>query len=416
MPQALDVFLHRQRVGILTQNNQGDIVFEYGGNYLGNPAARPLSQSLPLTQKRFNRKECRPFFAGVLPEESVREIIARNLGISARNDFALLEQIGGECAGAVTFLTKGTSLSDREDSYRQLSDAELAAILRSLPRRPLLAGEAGIRLSLAGAQDKIAVKVEGGTISLPLNGSPSTHILKPQIERFEGVVFNEGLCMKLSAAVGIPTAGIRTGRVKGIHYILVERYDRTHIPATSGGQPKLRREHQEDFCQALGMVSEHKYQGEGGPSLKQCFELVRNISSVPLVDLQSLLKAVLFNLLIGNNDAHGKNFSLIYRADGQTRLAPLYDLVSTAAYPELSARMAMKIGGEYDSEKVGPRQIEKLADEAALSVPMVRDQVTELADAVLAALPAATPENPFAAGVAVQIRNRSQRIIRRFRK
>jgi serine/threonine-protein kinase HipA len=271
-------------------------------------------------------------------------------------------------------------------------------------------------LSLAGAQDKIAVKVEGGTISLPLNGSPSTHILKPQIERFEGVVFNEGLCMKLSAAVGIPTAGIRTGRVKGIHYILVERYDRTHIPATSGGQPKLRREHQEDFCQALGMVSEHKYQGEGGPSLKQCFELVRNISSVPLVDLQSLLKAVLFNLLIGNNDAHGKNFSLIYRADGQTRLAPLYDLVSTAAYPELSARMAMKIGGEYDSEKVGPRQIEKLADEAALSVPMVRDQVTELADAVLAALPAATPENPFAAGVAVQIRNRSQRIIRRFRK
>jgi serine/threonine-protein kinase HipA len=416
MPQALDVFLHRQRVGILTQNNQGDIVFEYGGNYLGNPAARPLSQSLPLTQKRFNRKECRPFFAGVLPEESVREIIARNLGISARNDFALLEQIGGECAGAVTFLTKGTSLSDREDSYRQLSDAELAAILRSLPRRPLLAGEAGIRLSLAGAQDKIAVKVEGGTISLPLNGSPSTHILKPQIERFEGVVFNEGLCMKLSAAVGIPTAGIRTGRVKGIHYILVERYDRTHIPATSGGQPKLRREHHEDFCQALGMVSEHKYQGEGGPSLKQCFELVRNISSVPLVDLQSLLKAVLFNLLIGNNDAHGKNFSLIYRADGQTRLAPLYDLVSTAAYPELSARMAMKIGGEYDSEKVGPRQIEKLADEAALSVPMVRDQVTELADAVLAALPAATPENPFAAGVAVQIRNRSQRIIRRFRK
>jgi serine/threonine-protein kinase HipA len=416
MPQALDVFLHRQRVGILTQNNQGDIVFEYGGNYLGNPAARPLSQSLPLTQKRFNRKECRPFFAGVLPEESVREIIARNLGISARNDFALLEQIGGECAGAVTFLTKGTSLSDREDSYRQLSDAELAAILRSLPRRPLLAGEAGIRLSLAGAQDKIAVKVEGGTISLPLNGSPSTHILKPQIERFEGVVFNEGLCMKLSAAVGIPTAGIRTGRVKGIHYILVERYDRTHIPATSGGQPKLRREHQEDFCQALGMVSEHKYQGEGGPSLKQCFELVRNISSVPLVDLQSLLKAVLFNLLIGNNDAHGKNFSLIYRADGQTRLAPLYDLVSTAAYPELSARMAMKIGGEYDSEKVGPRQIEKLADEAALSVPMVRDQVTELADAVLAALPAATPENPFAAGVAVQIRNRCQRIIRRFRK
>ena len=120
--------------------------------------------------------------------------------------------------------------------------------------------------------------------------------------------------------------------VEGIHYILVERYDRAHVPATSGGQPQLQREHQEDFCQALGIVSEHKYQSEGGPSLKQCFELVRNSSSVPLVDLQSLLDAVFFNWLIGDNDAHGKNFSMIYRADGQTRLAPLYDLVSTAAY------------------------------------------------------------------------------------
>jgi serine/threonine-protein kinase HipA len=369
-----------------------------------------------LTKKRFGRKECRPFFAGVLPEESKREIIARNLGISARNDFALLEQIGGECAGAVTFLKKGTPLPDREDAYRQLSETELAAILRTLPRRPLLAGEAGIRLSLAGAQDKIAVKLEGEAISLPLNGSPSTHILKPQIERFEGVVFNEELCMKLAAAVGIPTAGVKTGAVEGLHYILVERYDRAFVPSQTGGQSRLEREHQEDFCQALGFVSEHKYQSEGGPSLKQCFDLVRNTSSVPLVDLQSLLNAVIFNLLIGNNDAHGKNFSLIYRTDGQTRLAPLYDLVSTAAYPELSTKMAMKIGGEYDPEKIGPKQIEKLANEAALSVPMVRNQVTELADAVTAALPARAPEVPLVVGLTEQIRNRCQRIIQRFRR
>ena len=248
MSRTLDVFLHRQRVGTLVQNNQGDILFEYDEHYLSNPAALPLSQSLPLAKKRFNRRECRPFFAGVLPEESKREIIARNLGVSARNDFAMLEQIGGECAGAVTFLPKGTPLPDREDSYRQLSEAELSAILRSLPKRPLMAGEAGIRLSLAGTQDKIAVRLENKVISLPLNGSPSTHILKPQIERFEGVVFNEELCMKLSAAVGIPTAGVRTGRAEGIHYILVERYDRAQVAPPSGGQPQLQREHQEDFC------------------------------------------------------------------------------------------------------------------------------------------------------------------------
>lgn len=416
MSRTLDVFLHRQQVGTLTQNNQGDIAFEYDENYLRNPIARPLSQSLPLTKKRFNRKECRPFFAGILPEEAKRDIIARNLGISARNDFALLEKIGGECAGAVTFLPKGTSLPDREDSYRQLSESELASTLRMLPKRPLMAGEAGIRLSLAGAQDKIAVRLEGKTICLPLNGSPSTHILKPQIERFEGVVFNEKLCMALAVAVGIPTAGAMTGMVEGIHYILVERYDRAYVPSTNAGQHQLQREHQEDFCQALGIVSEHKYQSEGGPSLKQCFELVRNTSSVPVVDLQSLLDAATFNLLIGNNDAHGKNFSLIYRTDGQTRLAPLYDLVSTAAYPELSTRMAMKIGGEYEPEKVGPKQVDKLATEAALSVPMVRNRVAELADTVIAALPAATPEVPFAVVLAGQIRDRCQRIIQRFRK
>jgi serine/threonine-protein kinase HipA len=121
-------------------------------------------------------------------------------------------------------------------------------------------------------------------------------------------------------------------------------------------------------------------------------------------------------LLIGNNDAHGKNFSLIYRTDGQTRLAPLYDLLSTAVYPELSTRMAMKVGGEYDPEKVGPRQIEKLASEAGLSVPMVRNRMVELADAIIAALPAATPEERFAVGLAGQIRNRCQRMIQHFRK
>ena len=303
-----------------------------------------------------------------------------------------------------------------EDSYRQLREAELASILRSLPRRPLLAGEAGIRLSLAGAQDKIAVRLEDGKICLPLNGCPSTHILKPQIERFEGVVFNEQLCLRLAAAVGIPTAGVTTGTAEGVHYVLVERYDRTEITGSAGNRPQVHREHQEDFCQALGIVSEHKYQSEGGPSLKQCFELVRNTSSVPLVDLQSLFSAVIFNLLIGNNDAHGKNFSLLYKADGQTRLAPLYDLVSTAAYSELSPKMAMKIGGEYDPEKVGPKQIEKLANEAMMSAPMARNRVTELAGTVIAALSTVTPEEPFAATVAGQIESRCQRIIQRFKK
>lgn len=148
------------------------------------------------------------FFAGILPEDGIREVIARNLGISARNDFAMLEQIGGECAGAITFMPLGEPLPVLNDDYRMLSDKELVDILQELPRRPLMAGEDGVRLSLAGVQDKLAVQVKDGKISLPQNGAPSTHILKPAMERFEGLVFNEAFCMQLSQAIGIPTAAL----------------------------------------------------------------------------------------------------------------------------------------------------------------------------------------------------------------
>lgn len=168
MARALDVYLHNHLVGNLLQDDGGQMAFRYLESWLNSRGATPLCQSLPLRKERFARKECRGFFAGILPEEGKREIVARNLGISARNDYAMLEQIGGECAGAVTFIPAGKTLPESNYSYRALSSDELAAILKELPKRPLLAGEEGIRLSLAGAQDKIAVRIEGDEISLPL--------------------------------------------------------------------------------------------------------------------------------------------------------------------------------------------------------------------------------------------------------
>ncbi len=167
MARMLDVYLHNDLVGHLTQDEGGETQFAYLESWLNRPGATPLSQSLPLRTKRFKRKECRAFFAGILPDEAKREIVARNLGISARNDYAMLERIGGECAGAVTFMPSGRPLPERNYGYRTLSTKELAAILRELPKRPLLAGEEGIRLSLAGAQDKIAVRIEDGEVCLP---------------------------------------------------------------------------------------------------------------------------------------------------------------------------------------------------------------------------------------------------------
>jgi serine/threonine-protein kinase HipA len=417
MARSLDVYLHRELVGHLIQDDGGQMVFDYAESWLQRPDAKSLSHSLPLRRERFKRNECRGYFAGVLPEESKREIIARNLGISERNDYAMLERIGGECAGAVTFVPAGEALPTLDDNYRALSALELAGILRELPRRPLLAGETGIRLSLAGAQDKIAVRVEGDAISLPLGGAPSTHILKPAVERFAGVVFNEAYCMKLAAAVGLPVAKTEIRRVEDVEYLIVERYDRTHRQGPEGAT--LERLHQEDFCQALGIVSENKYQKEGGPSLKQCFALLRAVSSAPVLDLARLLDAVIFNFLVGNNDAHGKNFSLLYRGAGtsslETRLAPLYDLVSTRYYPELTRELAMKIGGEYSSDNVSKANFEQLAEDAGLAKPLVRRRVPELAEAVIQNLEETGIENPAVVALTEQIRKRCDVTCNRFR-
>jgi serine/threonine-protein kinase HipA len=412
MAKTLDVYLYRELVGHLTQDKGGQTTFQYTESWLDRPGATPLSRSLPLRKERFTRNECRGYFGGILPEESKREIIAHNLGISARNDYAMLEQIGGECAGAVTFVPKGQPLPESEYRYRALSSAELAAVLKRLPKRPLLAGDEGIRLALAGAQDKIAVRVEAAEISLPLAGAPSSHILKPTVERFEGVVANEALCMRLADATGIPTAKVETRSVEGMDYLLVERYDRTYR------QGVLERLHQEDFCQALGIVSEMKYQKEGGPSLKQCFALLREVSNTPVIDLSRLLNTVIFNYLVGNNDAHGKNFSLLYRGTGtvdfQTSLAPLYDLVSTAYYPELSRTMAMKLGGEYSSDRVMPRNFEQLAEEAELAKPLVRRRVPEVVEKLLAALSEFEHTNETAEKLSRLIRTRCELTLRRF--
>jgi serine/threonine-protein kinase HipA len=282
-----------------------------------------------------------------------------------------------------------------------------------------LAGDEGIRLSLAGAQDKVAVRIEGNDIRLPLGNAPSTHILKPAVARFEGVVYNEALCMTLAAALGLPTAPVEIRSVDGMDYLLVERYDRHHHRAGPDGKPALERLHQEDFCQAQAIVPDHKYQKEGGPSLKKCFALLREVSSAPVVDLARLLDAVIYNWLVGNNDAHGKNFSLLYTGGGpediETRLSPLYDIVCTVYYPDLSREMAMKIGDQYSSERVTPKDFEKLADEAGLAKPLVRRRVPELAEILLERLPKIDTPNAASEQVAVLIRKRSEKAIETFR-
>lgn len=214
------------------------------------------------------------------------------------------------------------------------------------------------------------MRIDGDEVSLPLGGAPRTHILKPAVERFAGVVFNEALCMELAEGMSLPAAKGEIRKTEDIEYLLVERYDRRHV--TMDGAAGVERLHQEDFCQALNIVPEMKYQKEGGPSFKQCFSLLRNVSSAPVIDLQRLLDAAIFNYLVGNNDAHGKNFSLLYLGVRTVALARLYDVISTIYYPELHTEMAMTIGRQYLSENAAPADFEQLADDTGLAQPLVR--------------------------------------------
>ena len=342
MARTLDVYLEQQLVGHLVQDDGGQMLFRYAPVWLESSESFPISRSLPLREEEFTEKQCKGFFGGILPEQGNRTIIARILQISDRNDFAMLERIGGECAGALTFVPSGETPPRNDSDYRELSDAELTGTLEMLPRRPLLAGEKGVRLSLAGEKDKIAVRLDAqGRIYLPLNYAPSTHILKPAIATWEGLVSNETYCMALAQAVGLKTAPTSAHKIGEIEYLLSQRYDRA-----IDEHGTIHRLHQEDFCQALGVPAEIKYQAEGGPGLKDCFVLLRLASSNAVVDLRELLNAIIFNLLIGNNDAHAKNYSLLYERDGKARLAPLYDLVCTVYYREIENKLAMRVGGE----------------------------------------------------------------------
>ncbi|MGH8193223.1 MAG: type II toxin-antitoxin system HipA family toxin [Woeseiaceae bacterium] len=409
MARTLNVFLDRELVGQLIQDDGGQMLFRYDESWLAKPEPIALSRSLPLREELFTQKECRGFFGGTLPEEGNRKVIARILGISDKNDFAMLEQIGGECAGAVTFLPESEEIRDDDNRYRALADEEFAKILRELPRRPLMAGEDGIRLSLAGAQDKIAVRIDADRISIPRGSAPSSHILKPAVATYEGVVFNEAFCMALANACDLNAAPIAIGRIEDIDYLLAERYDRIRDEAGN-----IQRLHQEDFCQALGVPSDMKYQSEGGPSLATCFALIREASSVPALDLRALLDAVIFNLLIGNHDAHAKNFSLLYMPDQTVRLAPLYDLVSTVYYEELTDKMAMKLGGEAKSALVYPKNIEKFAADTGLGAAQTRARIPAIAREILKGLPGIEKPDPVSEAIAELISARCKDFISRF--
>jgi len=359
--KSLNVYWGAELVGHLAKTGSRDMSFRYADSYLVLENAQPISLSLPIREGPFNEPICRAWFANLLPEGEIRWQVARKLGVSERNDFDILEGIGGECAGALRIVPESeTRVPDSE--LVPLPWNKLETAIASRPRSPLLAlmlQDIELRLSLAGAQNKLPVHYAAGKLSLPRGSAASTHLLKVGSEDFPDLVQNEFYCLTLARRAGLPVPPTELADTE-TPILLVERYDRR--PGPDG---TITRLHQEDFCQALGVPPESKYETEGGPSLENMFEVLARGSRSPLPDKRDLIRWIIFNFIIGNADSHAKNVSFLLGAIGENsapRLAPFYDLVCTRIYGGLSSKMAQKIGGEYRPGFLARRHWERFAN------------------------------------------------------
>jgi serine/threonine-protein kinase HipA len=354
-----------------------------------------LSLSLPLTGQRYPHGVVRAFLDGLLPEGDARQAIARDVGVERDDTYGLIRAIGRDCAGALVIQPTGEPAPPRPTTLtaEPLTNVEIAELVANLRSAPL--GVSGrVRISLAGVQEKLLLtRMPDGKWGRPVDGTPSTHILKPEIASLPNTVENEAFCMRLAKHLGLTAASIETTQVDGRKLIIVERYDRIILDDGS-----VQRLHQEDFCQATGILPDKKYEEDGGPSLARIAGILQLIA--PTADIEVLLRGVVLNVLIGNGDAHAKNFSLLHHASGVLGLAPLYDLMSTLYYGD--DRLAMYIDAVQRTRRVTADRI--LNEAARWGLPkrrasaIVGDILDRTPDAVLLAaaetesLPGEIPE------------------------
>jgi serine/threonine-protein kinase HipA len=381
----LVTLLDGKEAGRVHNDARGRLTFVYDDQWRNAPEAYPLSLSMPIAAKEHGRSVVEAFLWGLLPDnEQVLARWAAKFQVSARNVFALISHVGEDCAGAVQFVTPErleAIRSGKEDKVEWLDESEVAKRLRLLRedhaawRLPRDTGQ----FSLAGAQPKTALLLQNDRWGVPSGRIPTTHILKPPTGHFDGHAENEHICLLLARNLGLPAAQSKVMRFKDEVAIVVERYDRQQ----KGND--IIRVHQEDICQALGIMPTKKYQNEGGPSPVNIVELLRTYSTDRDTDLDTFGAALGFNWLIAGTDAHAKNYSLLLNGP-DVRLAPLYDIASILPYEEVDlrkAKLAMKIGGEYKVELIGLRQWQKFGREVRTDV----DQLVEVLISMAKQLP-----------------------------
>lgn len=379
---ALVLLLNGRPAGTLRQNRNGRAELNYLPEWTNARDAIPLSISLPLAVEQHDPRAVEPVLWGLLPDnEHTLQRWASSFQVSARNAMALLAHAGEDCAGAVQFVRPERLeevLSGHADLKEPLDDAAIADRLRRLSRdsgasrKPDDVGQ----FSLAGAQPKTAFLLEDGRWYIPGGRIPTTHIIKPPTNEYDGYAENEHFCLNLAKRIGLPACESGIVRFEDQLAICVTRYDRLRVDG------RLLRVHQEDFCQALGVMPQIKYQNQGGPEPSRMADLIREYSRRPAEDVETLFFALAFNWLIAGTDAHAKNYSLLLGTGGDVRLAPLYDLSSALPYRQLTRRklkMAMKVGSRYRWWEIRGSDWETLAIAFSLSPEDAIARVRELA-------------------------------------
>jgi serine/threonine-protein kinase HipA len=416
---GLDVYMHGVIAGILERRSQARLRFTYDEAWVAEERS-PLSLSLPVRSQPYEHGECSPFFEGLLPEGDFLKAIARTLHVSATNPFQLLTELGGECAGAISVAPAGGPEPGQDPRPpRWWSEDEWGALIADLPERPLIAAidevedGGGFRLSIAGAQNKVGVLVQGGEIGLSYGKPPTTGILKAPIPHVRESIANEAFCLSLAAHMDLEVAAASPRLAAGHEYLLVHRYDRSK-EAPDG------RVHQEDFCQALGLVPAVKYEKEGGPTVADCAELIRRHFSAPARDITAFLDALLFNFAIANYAAHSKNYSMLLDGPGSIRLAPLYDLISTVVFQGTDRKLAMRYGGENRPEYLRGRHLDRLARDLGVKPALVRRRAVAMRERAEAAtedarrsLPAEFQDRPILDKVIEVIGERCEALAKR---
>jgi serine/threonine-protein kinase HipA len=378
----LNVFLNSRLVGRLSREASGAIDFQYDPSWLAWEHALPVSLSLPLREDRHIGAPVIAVFDNLLPDgEAIRRRIAERVHAEGTDAYSLLAMIGRDCVGALQLLPDGEQPGPAGMiEGRPISDNDIAHLLGNLASAPLgLSEDQDFRISIAGAQEKTALLRWNDRWHKPVGTTATTHILKPQIGQLpNGIdlsfsVENEFLCLKLTAALGLPSANVAIEDFGGRRVLVVERFDR-HWTRDN----RLLRVPQEDCCQALSVPPTLKYEAQGGPGIASILNLLK-ASDEPDKDQALLLKAVIVFWLLGATDGHAKNFSVFLSPGGRFRMTPLYDVIS--AQPSADAgqirrnkmKLAMAVGDKphYVVDTVMPGHFQQTAARAGVGASIV---------------------------------------------